>query len=63
MPDQNVPNRVIEHGIVGWQDGSTRIPENGVYPLVNKAFPDDLSASALARHVAQSALPGLYQSN
>jgi len=30
---------------------------------VNKAFPDDLGARALARHVDQSALSGLYQSN
>jgi hypothetical protein len=56
VSDENVPNRVIEHRVVRGEDGSARIPENGVYPFMNKAFPDDLGTRALAWHVVQSAL-------
>jgi hypothetical protein len=63
VANENVPNRVIKHRVVRGEDGSTRIPENGVYPFMNKAFPDDLRAGALAWHVVQFAPPSYYQSN
>jgi hypothetical protein len=63
VTNKYVPNRVIKHRVVRGEDGSTWIPENGVYPFMNKAFPDDLRACALAWHVVQFAPHSYYQSN
>jgi hypothetical protein len=63
VPHEDMPDRVIEHRVVGRKDRAARIPENRVYSLMDKAFPDDLRTGTLGWHAAQCALPGLYQSN
>jgi hypothetical protein len=47
VADEDVPNRVIEHGVVGRQNGAARVPEDSANPLVYKAFPDDLRTRPL----------------
>jgi hypothetical protein len=63
VADENVPDRVVEHRVVRGQNGPAGVPENGLYPFMNKTFPDDLGTGALAWHVVQSALLDWYQSN
>jgi hypothetical protein len=47
VPDENVPNRVIEHRVVRGKNRAARIPENSTNPLMYKAFPDDLRTGPL----------------
>ena len=63
VPDQHVPDRVVEHRVVRRQDGAARIAEDGAHAFVNETFPDDLRAGALIRHSLAVCPAGRHQSN
>ena len=44
VADQDVPDRVLGHRVVGRQDGAARIAEDRADALPHQAFPDDLRA-------------------
>jgi hypothetical protein len=50
VPDEDVPDRVIQHGVVGGQDRASGIPEDRLDAFPQQAFPDDLGASEHLSH-------------
>ena len=50
VSNQDMLNRVVEHGVVGGKDCSTRISEDGCDTLVDETFPDDLRTRSLRGH-------------
>ena len=47
---QHVPDRIVEHGVVGRQDRPAGIAENGGHTFVDQTLPDDLRARACIWH-------------
>jgi hypothetical protein len=47
MPDQDMPDWVIQHRVVRGENRAARVPEDNTNPFVYKAFPDDLCAGPL----------------
>jgi hypothetical protein len=47
VPDEDVPDRVIEHRVVRGQNRSAWVPEDRTNPFVYKAFPNDLRTRPL----------------
>ena len=42
VPNQDVPERIVQHDIIAVEDRSSRVTENGVHPLSLETFHEDL---------------------
>ena len=49
VPHEHVVNRVVEHRVVGRQDGAAGIAEDRLHALAYEAFPENLRAGTLHR--------------
>jgi hypothetical protein len=50
VTNEDVPDRKVEHRVIGWQDRSAGIAEHGAHPLAaTRHFPDDLCAGPWIR--------------
>jgi hypothetical protein len=47
VPNEDVPDGVIQHRVIRRQNRSARVPENRTNSFVYKAFPDDLRTRPL----------------
>ena len=46
VADEDVPDRIVQHRVVGRKNGAARIAEDVGHPLANETFPNDLRSCA-----------------
>src|SRR5439155_7073320 len=50
VPDENMPDRIIQHRVVGRKNRASGVPEDGLHTFPQQAFPENLGASERLSH-------------